>query len=73
MCGPGAEMELLMEMEEEKKLEISKKDKKELEKLLKEITEEAKKVVEDYVKNPSQFDSGSAIQLHPDSPILKEK
>ena len=50
----------------------SEKEEKELEKLLKEITDEAKKVVEDYVKNPSEL-SGSTVQIHTDSPLLKEK
>ena len=51
---------------------LSDAEKKELEKLLEEITQEAKLVVEDYVKNPSKI-SGSAVQIHSDSPILKEK
>ena len=51
---------------------LSTEEKKELEKLIKEITEEAKRVVEDYVKNPSEL-SGSAVQIHVDSPHLKEK
>ena len=56
-----------MEMEsyhEEKEIE-----EKELEKLKKEILDEAKKVVEDYTKNPSQL-SGSLTQVHEDSPAL---
>ena len=44
-------------------------NRKELERLLKEITEEAKKVVEDYVKNPSEM-SGSVVQVHVNSPIV---
>ena len=57
---------------------MSKKDiltieqKKELEKLIKEITEQAKSVVEDYSKNPSEM-SGSVIQIHEDSPLLDKK
>ena len=47
-------------------------DKKELQKLIDEINNEAKKVVEDYVKNPSEL-SGSTIQIHPDSPLLDKK
>ena len=43
--------------------------KKELEQLMKEMTEEAKKVREDYEKNPS-YDSGSVIQIHQDRPFL---
>ena len=51
---------------------LSKKEKKELQKLIDEINNEAKKVVEDYVKNPSEL-SGSTIQIHPDSPLLDKK
>ena len=43
--------------------------KKELEKLLKEITDEAKKVVENYVDNPSDI-SGSLVNIHQNSPFL---
>ena len=46
--------------------------KKELEKLLKEITDKAKKVVEDYTKNPSEI-SGSIIQVHENSPLIDDK
>ena len=51
---------------------LTKKQKKEIEKLIKQITEEAKLVVEDYVKNPSN-ESGSLIQIHHNSPFLDEK
>ena len=51
---------------------LSKNEKKELENLIKQITDEAKLVVEDYIKNPSEL-SGSSIQIHSDSPLLKEK
>ena len=55
--------------------EINKKNfdswKEELEKLIKEMTEDAKAMVEDYVKNPSEL-SGSVTQIHEDSPLLKE-
>tara|TARA_B100000287_G_C20434964_1_gene703130 strand:+ start:590 stop:793 length:204 start_codon:yes stop_codon:yes gene_type:complete len=62
-----------MEMEEfHDDMKMDEALKKELEKLLKEITEEAKSVVEDYIKNPSEL-SGSALHIHPDSPFLKEK
>ena len=44
-------------------------NKKELERLKKEILEEAKKVVEDYVDNPSDI-SGSVINIHQNSPFL---
>ena len=45
------------------------KQKKELEKLQKEILDEAKKVVEDYVDNPSEI-SGSVVNIHQNSPFL---
>ena len=51
---------------------LTKKEQKELEKLVKEITEEAKKVVEDYANNPSEL-SGSVIEVHEGSPYLAEK
>ena len=51
---------------------LSKKEKEELQKLTDEITEEAKNVVEDYVKNPSEI-SGSVIQIHEDSPFIDER
>tara|TARA_Y100001937_G_scaffold66691_1_gene91193 strand:+ start:239 stop:490 length:252 start_codon:yes stop_codon:yes gene_type:complete len=44
-------------------------NKKELERLKKEILEEAKKVVEDYVDNPSDI-SGSVVNIHQNSPYL---
>ena len=40
-----------------------------LEKLKKEILDEAKKVVENYVDNPSEI-SGSTINIHQNSPFL---
>ena len=62
-----------MEMEDyHEDEEFKKKQKEELQKLADEITEEAKNVVKDYVKNPSQM-SGSVTQVHEDSPFLKEK
>ncbi len=42
---------------------------KELEKLKKEILEEAKKVVDNYVENPSDI-SGSVVNIHENSPFL---
>ena len=44
-------------------------DEKELEKLKKEILDEAKKVVENYVDNPSDI-SGSVVNIHENSPFL---
>ena len=51
---------------------MTKEQKKEIERLIKEITEEAKKVVSDYVKNPSEM-SGSITQIAEGSPLLKDK
>ena len=65
MCGPGMEiMEMMMEDEN-----LTKQQRKELEKLQKEIIDEAKKVVEDYVDNPSEI-SGSTVNIHQNSPFL---
>ena len=44
---------------------------KELERLKKEILDEAKKVVENYVDNPSEI-SGSTINIHQNSPFIDE-
>ena len=44
-------------------------NRKELEKLKKEIMEEAKKVVDNYVENPSDI-SGSVVNIHQNSPYL---
>ena len=55
---------------------LSKKQRKELRKLADEILEQAKVVVEDYAKNPSEISgsvSGSLIQIHQDSPFLDEE
>tara|TARA_B100001094_G_scaffold32860_1_gene27351 strand:+ start:6232 stop:6414 length:183 start_codon:yes stop_codon:yes gene_type:complete len=51
---------------------LNKEQQKEIEKLIKEITEEAKSVVEDYTSNPSHI-SGSIVQIHETSPFLDEK
>ena len=48
---------------------LTKEEREELEKLQNEIIEEAKKVVEDYVENPSEI-SGSTIGIHQNSPFL---
>ena len=44
-------------------------NKKQLEQLKKEILDEAKKVVENYVDNPSVI-SGSTVNIHQNSPYL---
>ena len=49
--------------------ELTKEEREELEKLQNEIIEEAKKVVEDYVDNPSDI-SGSVVNIHQNSPFL---
>ena len=51
---------------------LTKKEKEELEKLQKEIIDEAKKVVEDYVDNPTDI-SGSVVSIHQNSPYLDTK
>ena len=59
-----------MEMEEFHDDEaIKKKQQEELQKALDEIMEEAKNVVKDYTKNPSEM-SGSVTQVHQNSPYL---
>ena len=50
--------------------DLTKEQREELEKLQKEIIDEAKKVVEDYVDNPSEI-SGSTINIHQNSPFLE--
>ena len=51
---------------------LTKKDKEELQKLINEINNEAEKVVEDYVKTPSE-ESGSFVHIHENSPFLATK
>ena len=46
-------------------------EEKELERLKKEILDEAKKVVDNYVENPSDI-SGSVVNIHQNSPFLDE-
>ena len=65
-----------MEMEEyhdDKKASKKQQElmEKELKKLADEMTDEAKKVKNDYIKNPSDI-SGSAIHIHENSPFLDE-
>ena len=59
----GYEMEMEDYHEDKEALE------KELEQLKKEIMEEAKKVVDNYVENPSDI-SGSVVNIHQNSPFL---
>ena len=49
--------------------DLTKEQREELEKLKNEILDEAKKVVEDYVDNPSEI-SGSVVNIHQNSPYL---
>ena len=51
--------------------DLTKEQREELEKLQKEIVDEAKKVVDNYVDNPSDI-SGSVISIHQNSPFLDE-
>ncbi len=56
---------------EKNKHKLKNEELKELEKIIEEITEEAKRVIEDYTKNPSHL-SGSITEVHEDSPLLKK-
>ena len=49
--------------------DLTKEQREELEKLKKEILDEAKKVVDDYVDNPTDI-SGSVVNIHQNSPFL---
>ena len=49
--------------------DLTKEEREELEKLQKEIVDEAKKVVNDYVDNPTDI-SGSVVSIHQNSPYL---
>ena len=51
---------------------LSKHQSRELQKLIDEMTEEAKKVVDDYKENPSSM-SGSITQVHENSPYLASR
>ena len=44
---------------------------KQIEQLKKEIMDEAKKVVKDYMNNPSDI-SGSIVRIHQDSPFVSD-
>ena len=50
---------------------MTKKQMEEFEKAIADITKEAKSVVEDYIENPSEA-SGSAVQVHEDSPFVDD-
>ena len=51
--------------------DLTKEEKEELEQLKKEIMDEAKKVVNNYVDSPSDI-SGSVVNIHENSPFLDE-
>jgi len=51
---------------------LSKTQQKELKKLISEITDEAKNVVNDYNNNPSEM-SGSITQVHEHSPYIASR
>ena len=51
---------------------MKKEEKKQLQKLIDEINNEAKNIVEDYLKNPSEI-SGSVVQVNQNSPYLDEE
>ena len=57
------------DMEMEEYHEDKEAFEKELEQLKKEILDEAKKVVDNYVDNPSEI-SGSVVNIHQNSPFL---
>ena len=52
--------------------ELTKEQREEIEKLIKEITKDAKSVVEDYVKNPPTISGSAEIHIHEESPWLDE-
>jgi hypothetical protein len=58
-------------MSKDKKIKLKPK-KIEFKSILEEIQNLAKEMVEDYAKNPSDM-SGSMIQIHESSPLLKTK
>ena len=51
---------------------LSKQQSKELKELILEMTDEAKRVVNDYKDNPSEM-SGSIIEVHENSPLLSSE
>ena len=51
--------------------DLTKEEQKELEKIQKEIIDEAKKVVKDYADNPTDI-SGSLVRIHENSPFMDE-
>ena len=61
-----------MEMEDfHEDEELNKKHREELQKLVDELINDAKSVVDDYKKTPSEI-SGSVIAIHENSPFMEE-
>ena len=52
---------------------LSRQQKIELSKIAVEVAEEARSVVLDYEETPSNLESGSVIEVHIDSPLLKDE
>ena len=52
-------------------MELTEKQKEEIQKLAEEVQKEAELVIKDYEDNPSDI-SGSMVQIHQDSPFLKD-
>ena len=55
-----------------KKDELTKKQKEELQRLTEELSDLSIEVVKDYELSPSKI-SGSAVEIHEDSPFLDER
>tara|TARA_R100001377_G_C3148905_1_gene95550 strand:- start:199 stop:483 length:285 start_codon:yes stop_codon:yes gene_type:complete len=60
------------ELSRDKKIQITEEEQKELDELMKEITDLSKEMIEDYTKNPSKS-SADTIQVNEHSPYLDEK
>ncbi len=52
---------------------LNRQQKIELSKIAVEVAEEARSVVLDYEETPSNLESGSVIEVHIDSPLLKDE
>ena len=52
--------------------ELTKKQQKELDKLMSELTDSARDVVKDYENNPSEI-SGSVVRIHEESPFVDDR
>tara|TARA_Y100000593_G_scaffold92006_1_gene182324 strand:- start:730 stop:972 length:243 start_codon:yes stop_codon:yes gene_type:complete len=56
-----------------KKDGLTSKQRKELQAIIDSITKEAKDMVDDYSKNPSELVSGSIVQIHEGSPYVASR